>query len=82
MPVFYSLISRRKVVVCDFAFPGIKLERVAQECLDNLGPSDIERCQSTGAFLVFTLVDEGLTYLCITDDEFSNVSFHYVILCN
>ena len=90
MPVYYSLISRGKVVVCDHSSSGISLEAVSLEALDNLGPSDIKRCQSTGDFLIFTFVDDSLTYLCVTDLNFSGVSYmlfvhNYVfdvVVCN
>ena len=78
MPIFYSLISRGHVVLCDHATAGVNLERLALEALDQLGPSDERRRQRHGQNIVYTIVDHGLTYLCITDDMFSQVS-HMIV---
>lgn len=78
MPIFYSLISRGHVVLCDHATAGVNLEVVALQALDQLGPSDVRRCQRHDENSVYTMVDNGLTYLCITDDKFSKVS-HMIV---
>lgn len=78
MPVFYSLISRGHVVLCDHATAGVNLEGLALQALDLLGPSDERRRQRHGQNIVYTIVDHGLTYLCITDDNFSQVS-HMIV---
>lgn len=74
MPVFYSFISRGNVVVCDHSTAGVNLELVALQALDQLGPNDVRRCQVDGNYRVFTVVDDRLTYLCITDSNYTQVS--------
>lgn len=59
--------------MCDYS-AGANLENLSLQALDNLGPSDVTLCQTIGSLQVFTLVDSGLTYLCVTDLEFDRVS--------
>ena len=74
MPVYYSLIARKNVVLCDYSSAAVSLEELSLRALDNLGPSDERRSQYVNTFKVFTLVDHGLTYLCVTDKDFTEVS--------
>lgn len=74
MPVYYSSISRKRIVVCDYFTVNIQLEGYAQKALDLLGPSDERRRQEIDGRLIYTLVVKGLTYLCITDMDYLQVS--------
>lgn len=75
MPVYYSAVSRKKIVICDYHTVNIPLERYALQALELLGPSDERRRQEIDGRLIFTLVVKELTYLCITDMDYLQVYF-------
>lgn len=74
MPVYYSAISRGRVVVCDYSTVKVQLESYALRALELLGPSDEQRRQEIDGRLIFTLVLGKLTYLAITDMDYPRVS--------
>ena len=79
MPVYYSLISRGLIVLCDHSTAGVSLEGISLTALSQLGPSDIRRCQISGYYCIYTLVEIGLTYLCVTDLKYEKVSFVIIL---
>lgn len=74
MPVYYSAISRGRIVVCDYSTVKVQLESYALRALELLGPSDEQRRQEIDGRLIFTLVLGKLTYLAITDMDYPRVS--------
>ena len=74
MPIYYCSISRGKVVVCDHTRVKLQVEGIALRALEQLGPSDTQRRQEINGNSIYTYVDNGLTYLCITDNLFPPVN--------
>ena len=70
MPVFYSLVARGQLVLCDHAAAQGNLESVALRALEELNLGDTQRCLESGRYRVYVSVSRQLSYLCITDDEY------------
>lgn len=70
MPVFYSLVARGQLVLCDHAAAQGNLESVALHALEELNLGDTQRCLESGRYRVYVSVSRQLSYLCITDDEY------------
>ena len=70
MPVFYGLIARGSLVVCDHSLSGSHLEGLATSILEQISPSDSRRIFSSGNYKLYALVSQGLTYVCITDSQY------------
>ena len=78
MPVYYSAVSRGRIVLCDYSTVKIQLEDFALKALELLGPSDEQRRQEIDGRLIFTLTIDKITFLAITDMDYGRVR----TLCN
>ena len=70
MPVFYALVAKGQLVLCDYAAAQGNLEKIALLALEELNLGDTQRCLESGRYRVYVSVSRQLRYLCITDDGY------------
>lgn len=70
MPLYYSLVARRKLVLCDHAAVAGSFESLTQSVLEQLPLSDMRTSYECGRYLVHVSVAGGLAFLCVTERRF------------
>lgn len=70
MPIYYALVARRKLVLCDHADVTGNFESVSQSILEQLTASDTQISYQSGRYLFHVVVEGGLTFLCVTEAVF------------
>ncbi|XP_073999957.1 vesicle-associated membrane protein 7 [Rhodnius prolixus] len=70
MPILYSVVARGTVVLASYATcPGNFFE-VTQQILAKIAPEDGKLTLSHNSYLFHYISENGIIYLCITDDVF------------
>jgi len=80
MPVFYSVVARGTVVLCDYASRSGNFERVTLSLLSNVPRYDTKISYSADQYMVHVLVETPFTYLCIADEYFSKERAYQFLL--
>ncbi|KAB7505356.1 Vesicle-associated membrane protein 7 [Armadillidium nasatum] len=71
MPILYSVISRNATVLARNAICAGNFAEVTEQILDKINANEASRLTYSHASYLFHYVTEnGVIYLCITDDEF------------
>ena len=80
MPIHYALLARKRVVLCDCATTSGTFERLAASVLEGLSPDEVKISYESGQYFFHTMVDEGLTYMCVTETQFERqVAFNFLL---
>ena len=66
--IYYGVVARQGVILCDHATLTGNFERVAQSILEQSNPSKIS--YESGRYLFHVFVSAGLTYMVVTDSVF------------
>lgn len=80
MPVFYSVVARGTVVLCDYASRSGNFERVTLSLLSNVPRYNTKISYSADQYMVHVLVEIPFTYLCIADEFFSKERAYQFLL--
>lgn len=80
MPVFYSVVARGTVVLCDYASRSGNFERVTLSLLSNVPRHNTKISYSADQYMVHVLVEIPFTYLCIADEYFSKERAYQFLL--
>jgi len=70
MPILYSVISRRTTVLCKYATCAGNFAEVTEQIISKIPPHNDKLTYSHGNYLFHYVSENGVIYLCITDDEF------------
>ena len=79
MPIYYALLARRSVVLCDHADVSGNFESLAQAVLERLPTADTKISYESGTYLFHCVVSDGLSFICVTEATFDrNVAYGYL----
>lgn len=70
MPILYSVIARRTTILASFASCPGNFAEVTEQILAKIGPEDGKLSLSHSSYLFSYITENGIIYMCITDDEF------------
>lgn len=70
MPILYSVVSRGVTVLAKYASCAGNFAEVTEQILSKISPEAPKLTYSHGSYLFHYNLDDGIIYLCITDDEF------------
>ncbi|XP_013774576.1 vesicle-associated membrane protein 7-like [Limulus polyphemus] len=70
MPILYSVVSRGTTILVKYASCAGNFLEVTEQILSKISPDTPKLTYSHGSYLFHYILDDSLTYLCITDDEF------------
>ncbi|KAK8726545.1 hypothetical protein OTU49_010297 [Cherax quadricarinatus] len=71
MPLLYSVIARSTTVLARYATCAGNFAEVTEQILSKIAPGESGRLTySHASYLFHYVAEEGVVYLCITDDEF------------
>ena len=79
MPIYYALLARRRVVLCDYADVSGNFESLSQAVLERLPATDTKISYESGTYLFHCVVSQGLSFICVTEATFDrNVAYAYL----
>lgn len=79
MPIYYALLARRRVVLCDYADVSGNFESLSQAVLERLPTTDTKISYESGTYLFHCVVSQGLSFICVTEATFDrNVAYAYL----
>ncbi|KAK9509477.1 hypothetical protein O3M35_006787 [Rhynocoris fuscipes] len=70
MPILYSVIARGTIVLASYATCPGNFAEVTQQILAKISPEDGKLTLSHNSYLFHYICENGIIYLCITDDVF------------
>ncbi|KAK4305524.1 hypothetical protein Pmani_022585 [Petrolisthes manimaculis] len=71
MPLLYSVVARGTTVLARYATCAGNFAEVTEQILSKISPGDSSRLTySHASYLFHYVADDGIVYMCITDDEF------------
>eukprot|EP01083_Nonionella_stella_P081164 223451_1 len=81
MPLIYALVARGTNVLAEHTSDGFRgnFATVTRVVLDKVPTEDAQRSYVYDAFVFHYLVSDGLTFLCVADQEFAkNIAFTFL----
>ena len=78
--MFYSVVARGTVVLCDYASRSGNFERVTLSLLSNVPRYNTKISYLADQYMVHVLVETPFTYLCIADEYFSKEKAYQFLL--
>lgn len=80
MPLLYCVIARGSTVLSRYASCAGNFSEVTEQILQRISPDTPKLTYSHGSYLFHYILEEGIIYLCITDDEFERAkAFHFLV---
>uniref|UniRef100_A0A224XX87 Vesicle-associated membrane protein 7 n=1 Tax=Panstrongylus lignarius TaxID=156445 RepID=A0A224XX87_9HEMI len=70
MPILYSVVARGTIVLASYATCPGNFSEVTQQILAKIAPEDGKLTLSHNSYLFHYISENGIIYLCITDDVF------------
>ncbi|CAG0916171.1 unnamed protein product [Notodromas monacha] len=70
MPILFSVVARGSYVLAKYASCVGNFQEVIDQILPRIPPDDSKLTYSHGNFLIHYVAEDGIVYLCITDDDF------------
>ncbi|XP_076045344.1 vesicle-associated membrane protein 7-like isoform X2 [Oratosquilla oratoria] len=70
MPILYSVIARGTTILTRYATCAGNFAEVTEQILPKISPNDAKLTYSHASYLFHYIAQDGITYMCITDDEF------------
>lgn len=79
MPILYCVVARGGTVLSRYASCAGNFAEVTEQILQRISPETPKLTYTHGSYLFHYIVTDGITYLCITDDEFDRAkAFHFL----
>ena len=79
MPIYYALIARGHVVLCEFSDVTGNFDSMARSILGGLEHRDVKITYVSGQYLFHVVVENGLVSLCVADSTFDRtIAFNYL----
>lgn len=73
MPIYYALIARRQVVLCDYTAEPGDYESMLPGFLQGLPTGDTKTSYISGRYLFHVMISGKITYMCVTEATFEKV---------
>lgn len=73
MPLLYCVVARGSTVLSRYASCAGNFSEVTEQILGRISPDVPKLTYSHGSYLFHYILEDGIIYLCITDDEFERV---------
>lgn len=70
MPIIYSLVARGTCVLAEFTSTSGNFTTVTRRILEKIPPNDNKMSYVYDRHIFHYIVDDGITYLCLADEEF------------
>eukprot|EP00794_Sanderia_malayensis_P007506 gene7506-8337_t len=70
MSILYSVISRGTTVLAKYASCSGNFQEITEHLLARIGPENSKMTYTQKNYLFHYIVENGIAYLCITDDSF------------
>lgn len=70
MPILYSVVSRGITILAKFASCAGNFAEVTEQILSKIPPDNSKLTYTHGSYLFHYVSEDGVVYLCITDDNF------------
>ncbi|CAK9804727.1 Vesicle-associated membrane protein 7 [Anthophora quadrimaculata] len=70
MSILYSVVARGTTVLADYAACIGNFDEVTENVLVKIAPENNKMTYSQGSFLFHYIYEDGIIYMCVTDDEF------------
>lgn len=70
MSLLYGAISRGKTILAKYASCSGNFQEITDHLLVKIGPENSKMTYTQRNYLFHYIVEDGITYLCITDDDF------------
>eukprot|EP01111_Echinosteliopsis_oligospora_P005942 TRINITY_DN1973_c0_g1_i1.p1 TRINITY_DN1973_c0_g1~~TRINITY_DN1973_c0_g1_i1.p1 ORF type:complete len:269 (-),score=68.10 TRINITY_DN1973_c0_g1_i1:83-889(-) len=70
MPIIYSLVARGSCVLAEYTATSGNFTTVTRRILDKIPPQDSKMSYVYDRHIFHYIVDDGITYLCMADEEF------------
>lgn len=70
MPILYSVVARGTTVLAKFATCAGNFSEVTEQILAKISPENGKLTLSHSSYLFHYICEDGIIYMCITDDEF------------
>ncbi|KAL1433777.1 hypothetical protein MTO96_012308 [Rhipicephalus appendiculatus] len=74
MPLLYCVVARGSTVLSRYASCAGNFSEVTEQILGKISPDVPKLTYSHGSYLFHYILEDGITYLTITDDEFERVT--------
>lgn len=80
MPIFYSLLARGKIVLCDHAEVSGNFESLCQSILQTKRQEGSRISYSSGRYLFHVATIHQLTFVCVTEETFDrNIAYTFLM---
>lgn len=70
MPILYSVVSRGTTILAKYASCAGNFQEVTEQIIANIQPQNDKLTYSHGNYFFHYICENGIIYLCITDNEF------------
>nr|CAH7723831.1 unnamed protein product [Callosobruchus chinensis] len=70
MPILYSVVSRGSTILAKYASCAGNFTEVTEQIISKIPPHNDKLTYSHGNYLFHYVSENGIIYMCITDDEF------------
>ncbi|KAJ8919488.1 hypothetical protein NQ315_002109 [Exocentrus adspersus] len=70
MPILYSVVTRRSTVLAKYASCAGNFAEVTEQIIEKIPDQNDKLTYSHGSYLFHYISEDGIIYMCITDDEF------------
>lgn len=70
MPIIYSLVTRGSCVLAEYTGTSGNFTTVTRRILEKIPPQDAKMSYVYDRHIFHYIVDDGITYLCMADEEF------------
>jgi vesicle-associated membrane protein 7 len=70
MPIIYSLVTRGSCVLAEYTATSGNFTTVTRRILEKIPPQDAKMSYVYDRHIFHYIVDDGITYLCMADEEF------------
>ncbi|CAH1960061.1 unnamed protein product [Acanthoscelides obtectus] len=70
MPILYSVVSRGSTILAKYATCAGNFTEVTEQIISKIPPHNDKLTYSHGNYLFHYVSENGIIYMCITDDEF------------
>ncbi|VEN39863.1 unnamed protein product [Callosobruchus maculatus] len=70
MPILYSVVSRGSTILAKYASCAGNFTEVTEQIISKIPPHNDKLTYSHGNYLFHYASENGIIYMCITDDEF------------
>eukprot|EP01114_Cavostelium_apophysatum_P012089 TRINITY_DN2682_c0_g1_i1.p1 TRINITY_DN2682_c0_g1~~TRINITY_DN2682_c0_g1_i1.p1 ORF type:complete len:218 (+),score=24.14 TRINITY_DN2682_c0_g1_i1:206-859(+) len=70
MPIGYALVARQDVILCHYMSSSGNFGSIASYLLKQIPPTDDQRSYEYEGHLFHYIVNDGITFLCVTDQSF------------